>query len=59
MNATHTAHASSARYARAGGPRVSAAVMPALAGLLGVFRGIMAIAEDEGAVDRPTVGRQP
>ncbi|MER5206557.1 hypothetical protein [Streptomyces sp. NPDC002825] len=47
MNATHTTHASSAKYAWAGGLRVFAAVMLSLAGLFGIFRGIMAIAEDE------------
>ncbi|MEX0167585.1 DUF7144 family membrane protein [Streptomyces sp. LMG1-1-1.1] len=53
MTATHTAHASSAKYAWAGGLRVFAAVMLALAGLLGIFRGIMAIAEDEVFVNTP------
>lgn len=53
MNATHTAHASSAKYAWAGGLRVFAAVMLSLAGLLGIFRGIMAIAEDEVFVTTP------
>ncbi|WP_369147374.1 hypothetical protein [Streptomyces sp. R44] len=47
MNATHTAHASSAKHAWAGGLRFFAAVMLFLAGLFGIFRGIMAIAEDE------------
>ncbi|MGW8767519.1 DUF7144 family membrane protein [Streptomyces sp. NPDC055815] len=47
MNATHTAHASSAKHAWAAGLRYFAAVMLFLAGLLGIFRGIMAIAEDE------------
>ncbi|MEU6623290.1 hypothetical protein ABZ926_21310 [Streptomyces litmocidini] len=53
MNATHTAHPSSAKYAWAGGLRVFAAVMLALAGLFGIFRGIMAIAEDEVFVTTP------
>ncbi|WP_225802090.1 hypothetical protein [Streptomyces sp. NK15101] len=53
MNAMHTAHASSAKYAWAGGLRVFAAVMLALAGLFGIFRGIMAIAEDEVFVTTP------
>ncbi|MFI1654323.1 hypothetical protein ACH4ZU_05160 [Streptomyces sp. NPDC020472] len=53
MNATHTAHPSSAKYAWAGGLRVFAAVMLALAGLFGIFRGIMAIAEDEVFVSTP------
>ncbi|GGV05201.1 hypothetical protein GCM10010275_50880 [Streptomyces litmocidini] len=53
MNATHTTHPASAKYAWAGGLRVFAAVMLSLAGLFGIFRGIMAIAEDEVFVTTP------
>ncbi|KOG25177.1 MULTISPECIES: DUF7144 family membrane protein [Streptomyces] len=53
MNATRTPPASSAKYAWAGGLRAFAAVMLSLAGLLGIFRGIMAIAEDEVFVTTP------
>ncbi|MFB6837656.1 hypothetical protein [Streptomyces sp. NPDC056361] len=53
MTATHPTHTSSAKYAWAGGLRLFAAVMLSLAGLLGIFRGIMAIAEDEVFVTTP------
>ncbi|MEU5218197.1 hypothetical protein AB0G79_18620 [Streptomyces sp. NPDC020807] len=53
MNATHTSHASSTKLAWAGGLRIFAAVMLSLAGLFGVFRGIMGIAEDEVFVTTP------
>lgn len=53
MTATHTTHTSSAKQAWAGGLRVFAAVMLSLAGLLGIFRGIMAVAEDEVFVTTP------
>ncbi|MFI8826158.1 hypothetical protein [Streptomyces sp. NPDC053431] len=47
MTATHPRGTHTARYAWAEGLTAFAAVMLALAGLLGIFRGIMAIAEDE------------
>ncbi|MFB7450103.1 hypothetical protein [Streptomyces sp. NPDC056194] len=53
MSATHAPHASSAKYAWAGGLRVFAAVMLGIAGLLAIFRGIMAIAEDDVFVTTP------
>ncbi|MFD6247662.1 DUF7144 family membrane protein [Streptomyces roseolus] len=54
MTATPTTRpADTTRQAWAGGLTVFAAVMLALAGLLGVFRGIMAIAEDEVFVTTP------
>ncbi|MFB7514819.1 hypothetical protein [Streptomyces sp. NPDC056144] len=53
MNATHTAHGSSAKLAWAGGLRIFAAVMLSLAGLFAVCRGIMGIAEDEVFVTTP------
>ncbi|MEE1815586.1 DUF7144 family membrane protein [Streptomyces sp. NPDC004288] len=53
MTSTHSGHTSSAKYAWAGGLRMFAAVMLALAGLLGIFRGIMAIAKDDVFVTTP------
>ncbi|MGI5452043.1 DUF7144 family membrane protein [Streptomyces sp. CA-249302] len=47
MTATHTAHAHTAKQGWAGGLMVFGAVMLLLAGMLDVFRGIMAIAEDD------------
>ncbi|MFJ3766746.1 hypothetical protein ACIPQJ_15060 [Streptomyces sp. NPDC090082] len=53
MTSTHSGHTSSAKYAWAGGLRMFAAVMLALAGLLGIFGGIMAIAKDDVFVTTP------
>ncbi|MCX2184623.1 hypothetical protein KV205_29450 [Streptomyces sp. SKN60] len=50
---THTSRKSSASYAWAEGLTAFAAVMLGLAGLLAIFRGIMAIAEDEVFVTTP------
>ncbi|MFE6281691.1 hypothetical protein [Streptomyces sp. NPDC057877] len=47
MTATHPPGAHPAKYAWASGLMVFAAVMLTLAGLLDIFRGIMAIAEDD------------
>ncbi|KUM87911.1 MULTISPECIES: DUF7144 family membrane protein [Streptomyces] len=47
MTATHTAHRSTAKQDWAAGTMVFAAIMLMLAGLLDIFRGIMAIAEDD------------
>ncbi|MEV6616697.1 hypothetical protein AB0N31_23175 [Streptomyces sp. NPDC051051] len=47
MTATHTPRAHTAKYEWAAGLMVFAAVMLALVGILDVFRGIMAIAEDD------------
>ncbi|MER6287669.1 DUF7144 family membrane protein [Streptomyces sviceus] len=47
MTATHTAHRSAAKQGWASGTMVFAAVMLMLAGVLDIFRGIMAIAEDD------------
>ncbi|MFE0647018.1 hypothetical protein ACFVZH_00320 [Streptomyces sp. NPDC059534] len=54
MAATHSTHPEgTTRQAWAGGLTVFAAVMLALTGLVGIFRGIMAIAEDEVFVSTP------
>ncbi|MFJ9823952.1 hypothetical protein ACIRSU_06195 [Streptomyces sp. NPDC101160] len=53
MATTHTPRMHSAKYAWAEGLTAFAAVMLALAGLLGIFRGIMAIAEDDIFVTTP------
>ncbi|MBC7274511.1 MAG: hypothetical protein H5T76_38375 [Streptomyces sp.] len=53
MTATHAPRAHSAKYAWAGGLTVFAAVMLTIAGLLDIFRGIMAIAEDDVFVATP------
>ncbi|MEV5971607.1 hypothetical protein [Streptomyces sp. NPDC051921] len=53
MTATHTPGTHSTRSAWAEGLTAFAAVMLALAGLLGIFRGIMAIAEDEVFLTTP------
>ncbi|MFE3031468.1 hypothetical protein ACFXKY_07450 [Streptomyces canus] len=47
MTATHTAQRSTAKQAWASGTMVFAAVMLMLAGVLDIFRGIMAIAKDD------------
>ncbi|MBO4253945.1 DUF7144 family membrane protein [Streptomyces griseorubiginosus] len=47
MTATHTAHAPSTKQNWAAGLTAFAAVMLTIAGLLAIFRGIMAIAEDD------------
>ncbi|MFJ4200216.1 hypothetical protein ACIP2Y_11380 [Streptomyces sviceus] len=47
MTATHTAQRSTAKQGWASGTMVFAAVMLMLAGVLDIFRGIMAIAEDD------------
>ncbi|MGW5423337.1 DUF7144 family membrane protein [Streptomyces sp. NPDC003943] len=53
MATTHSPRMHSAKYAWAEGLTAFAAVMLALAGLLGIFRGIMAIAEDDIFVTTP------
>ncbi|MFI8948254.1 hypothetical protein ACIGO6_17295 [Streptomyces sp. NPDC053750] len=53
MTATHTRPVHTARQDWATGLTAFAAVMLFLAGLLGVFRGIMAIAEDDVFVTTP------
>ncbi|MFJ9811741.1 hypothetical protein ACIRTB_26300 [Streptomyces sp. NPDC101158] len=54
MTATHTPRMQhSAKYAWAEGLTAFAAVMLAIGGLLAIFRGIMAIAEDEVFVTTP------
>ncbi|MFE5943947.1 hypothetical protein [Streptomyces sp. NPDC056480] len=54
MASTHTTRsADTTRQAWAGGLTVFAAVMLGITGLVGIFRGIMAIAEDEVFVDTP------
>ncbi|MEV8585964.1 hypothetical protein [Streptomyces sp. NPDC051180] len=54
MAATHTPRpADTSRQAWAGGLTVFAAVMLGITGLVGIFRGIMAIAEDEVFVSTP------
>jgi hypothetical protein len=47
MTATHPAHAHATRQAWAGGLMTFGAVMLMIAGLLAIFRGIMAIASDD------------
>ncbi|WP_405875929.1 MULTISPECIES: hypothetical protein [unclassified Streptomyces] len=47
MTATHTSHAHDTKHAWAGGLMAFGAVMLLLAGMLDIFRGIMAIAEDD------------
>ncbi|EGX55413.1 integral membrane protein [Streptomyces zinciresistens K42] len=47
MASTHTRHDQTAKYAWAAGLMVFAAVMLTIAGLIGIFRGIMGIAEDD------------
>jgi hypothetical protein len=47
MTATHTTHRTTAKQDWAAGTTVFAAVMLMLAGVLDIFRGIMAIAEDD------------
>jgi hypothetical protein len=56
MTASHTAHTGSAQTAKQGwasGLTAFAAVMLLLLGLLNIFRGIMAVAEDEVFVTTP------
>ncbi|WP_055602319.1 DUF7144 family membrane protein [Streptomyces aureus] len=54
MTSTHTTRAAdTTRQAWAGGLTVFAAVMLGISGLVGIFRGIMAIAEDEVFVNTP------
>ncbi|KQX46318.1 MULTISPECIES: hypothetical protein [unclassified Streptomyces] len=54
MTATHTPHAvHTTRQAWAGGVTIFAAVMLGITGVVGIFRGIMAIAEDEVFVNTP------
>ncbi|MFD3993208.1 hypothetical protein [Streptomyces sp. NPDC058548] len=54
MASTHTTRpADTTRQAWAGGLTVFAAVMLGITGLVSIFRGIMAIAEDEVFVDTP------
>ncbi|MCX5232359.1 hypothetical protein ABZY16_01550 [Streptomyces sp. NPDC006553] len=54
MASTHTTRSSdTTRQAWAGGLTVFAAVMLGITGLVGIFRGIMAIAEDEVFVNTP------
>ncbi|MER6098561.1 hypothetical protein ABT154_22450 [Streptomyces sp. NPDC001728] len=54
MTATHTPHpVHTTKQAWAGGVTVFAAVMLGITGIVGIFRGIMAIAEDEVFVNTP------
>ncbi|MFD9243503.1 hypothetical protein ACFV0D_16515 [Streptomyces sp. NPDC059556] len=54
MASTHTTRSgNTTRQAWAGGLTVFAAVMLGITGLVGIFRGIMAIAEDEVFVNTP------
>ncbi|RSN57771.1 hypothetical protein DMH12_12600 [Streptomyces sp. WAC 04229] len=53
MTATHGARAHTTRGAMAGGLTAFAGVMLMISGLLGIFRGIMAIAEDDVFVTTP------
>ena len=54
MTATHTAHAPTTKQNWAAGLMVFGAVMLMIAGLLAIFRGIMAIAKDDVFVNAPT-----
>ncbi|MBL1087348.1 hypothetical protein JK359_36285 [Streptomyces actinomycinicus] len=53
MSATHSTHPSSAQQQWTGGLTAFAGVMLLVAGILGVFRGIMAIAHDDVFVTTP------
>ena len=53
MTATHTGHAHTTRQAWAGGLTAFGAVMLMIGGILAIFRGVMAIAEDDVFVSTP------
>ena len=54
MTATHPPRAHEAKYEWAGGLVVFAAVMLTIAGILNIFRGIMAIAQDDVFIATPS-----